>query len=138
MGRGPTALCAVALLVSGCGGSGDAPAQRGERLTGTRDAGWASRAEVEWLRDVADWSAAFAEAGSAVGAFEAGARFDAAARVLAPIRNCARSFAAEVGDAPTARLAESERNFRDSAMYRSDECRDGGELDLEERSTRFP
>jgi hypothetical protein len=93
-----------------------------------RDAGWASAAEVAWLGDVAEWSAAFAEAGSAVGAFESGARFDAAARgnddavdeyarVLAPIRNCARSFAAEVGDAPTARLAESERNFRDSCTH---------------------
>ena len=128
MGRGRIALCAVALLVSGCGGSGDAPAQGGERPTGTRDAGWASRAEVAWLGDVADWSAAFAEAGSAVGVFEAGARFDAAARgdddaideyarILAPIRRCGRSFSAVVGDAPTARLAESERSFRDSCTH---------------------
>ena len=129
MGRGLIALCAVALLVPGCGGVGEAPAQGGERSTaGTRDTGWASRAEVAWLGDVADWSAAFAQAGGAVGAFEAGARFDAAvrgddgaideyARVLAPIRHCGRSFSTQVGDAPTARLAESERNFRDSCTH---------------------
>lgn len=128
MGRGPIALCAVVLLVSGCGGGGDTPARGGERPTEARDDGWASRAEVVWLGDVADWSAAFAQAGSAVGVFEAGARFDAAvegddlaideyARVLDPIRRCSRSFAAEVGEAPTARLAEPEQRFRDSCAH---------------------
>jgi hypothetical protein len=136
MGRGPIALCAVALLVSGCGGSDDAPtrgpideAQR-TGVRGTGEAGWASRAELVWLGDVADWSAAFAQAGGAVGAFESGARFDAAVRgderaieeyerVLAPIRRCGRSFERRVGTAPTPRLAESEAGFRDScAQYR--------------------
>jgi hypothetical protein len=93
MGRGLIALCAVALLVPGCGGGGDATAQGGGRPTaGARDAGWASRAEVSWLADVADWSAGFAEAGSAV--------------------------------------------F--PATYCSSECRDGGELDLDEGSPQFP
>ena len=131
MGRGPIALCAVALLVSGCGGSDDVPARGGIAETQTqrgpeaRNGGWASRAELAWLGDVADWSAAFAEAGGAVGTFEAGARFDDAVRgdegaigeyerVLTPIRRCGRSFDARVGKAPTPRLAESERGFRDS------------------------
>ena len=75
MGRGPIALCAVALLVSGCGGSdgeralGGIADARPERTPSVRDAGWANRAEIAWLGDVADWSAAFAEAGSAVGSF---------------------------------------------------------------------
>ena len=134
MGRGPIALCAVALLVSGCGGSDDAPARGGiadarpERTPSVRDAGWANRAEIAWLGDVADWRAAVAEAGSAVGAFESGERFDAAVhgddraideyeRVLAPIRRCGRSFDSRVGEAPTARLAESEQGFRDSCSH---------------------
>ena len=127
MGRGPIALCAVALLVSGCSGSDDAPA-RGGIVDSRNGPEWATRAELSGLGDVADWSAAFAEAGGAVGTFEAGARFDDAVRgdegaieeyerVLTPIRQCGRSFDASVGEAPTARLAESEQGFRDSCSH---------------------
>jgi hypothetical protein len=143
MGRGLTVLCLVALL-AGCGGDEDPPARGGvagvqiELAPSSRGSAWANEGEVEWLGRLAGWNAELARAGGEVASFERGPRFDAVlrgeeeaveayARVLEPVRRCGDSFARDVGTAPSDRLADSERRFRDSCAH----YREGVDLMLE-------
>jgi hypothetical protein len=134
MGRVVATLACLSALAAGCGGDepraggGGVAGARVERSPAARERAWATRAEVAWLARVAAWNAGFADAGAAVARFEAGTTFDLVLRgeeravadyaeVLEPVRRCGESFATEVGKAPTARLRESERNFRDTCAH---------------------
>jgi hypothetical protein len=128
MRRGLLTIAAAGLL-AGCAGSAD---DRGGVAGVERSGGspWATPDEVEWLREVAEWSATFAEAGGRVASFEERDAFgrvlegddDAMAqyvRVLEPIRACTQSFRAAVGPAPTKRLRGPARAFaRSCGNYR--------------------
>lgn len=119
---GPAIVCLA--LLAGCGG---AQPERGGVLgvQHKEELRWASPAEVRWLGKVAHWSASFARVGSEVARFEDAPDFDSVLRgdtraldryriVLAPIRACGSTFGAAVGRAPTPRLRDSERGFRES------------------------
>lgn len=130
---GLAALVLVAAVPAGCGGEeartgGVAGVQTVRTKTAERG-GWATKPELAWLRKVAAWSAGFVEAGERVSRFETdGSRFQAVLRgdedavaqyreLLEPIRDCPDSFAREVGPAPTERLRDSARNFRESCRH---------------------
>jgi hypothetical protein len=122
---GPAVLC-VALL-AGCGGGAE-PEQGGVLGARYAEPRWATAAEVRWLGKVARWSAGFARIGAEVSRFESAAEFDRVLRgepravgryrrVLAPIRSCGSTFGEAVGQAPTLRLRDSERRFRESCAH---------------------
>ncbi len=132
MGRGLTAVAAASLLlVAGCGG--ESPREGGvagvqvERGA-AEGGGWATEDEVEWLERVAAWNKEFSDAGREVAEFEAGGAFEevlrgdddaieAYADALEPIRRCGETFAEDVGGAPSERLRDPERRFRDSCTH---------------------
>jgi hypothetical protein len=118
----PAIVCLA--LLAGCGG---AASERGGVLgvQHAEEPRWATPAEVRWLGKVARWSASFARTGAEVAEFETAPAFDSVLRgdaraldryrnVLAPIRACSSTFRTAVGRAPTPRLRDSERGFRDS------------------------
>ena len=126
-----------ASLLAGCAGGEDR--ERGGVLGAqfSSEPRWATPAEVRWLGKVARWSAAFARIGTEVSRFETAPEFDRVLRgeatavgryrrVLAPIRSCSSTFGAAVGRAPTPRLRDSERRFRESCAH----FRDGVDLML--------
>jgi hypothetical protein len=131
---GSAVLC-VALL-AGCGGGAE-PEQGGVLGAQYAEPRWATAAEVRWLGKVAHWSAAFARSGTEVSRFETAPEFDRVlrgepravgkyGRVLAPVRSCGSTFDVVVGRAPTPRLRDSERSFRESCAH----FRDGVDLML--------
>jgi hypothetical protein len=138
----PAVLC-VALLAA-CGGGAE-PEQGGVLGARYTEPRWATPAEVRWLGKVARWSAGFARIGVEVSRFETAPEFDRVLRgepravgryrrVLAPIRSCASTFGGSVGRAPTPRLRDSERRFRESCAR----FRDGVDLMLRAVGERDP
>lgn len=130
----PAVLCFA--LLAGCGGTAE-PEQGGVLGARYAEPRWATPAEVRWLGKVARWSASFARIGVEVSRFESAPAFDDVLRgepravdryrrVLAPIRSCGSTFGDAVGRAPTPRLRDSERRFRDSCAH----FRDGVDLML--------
>lgn len=125
-------LPALGLALVGCGSDapegGVAGVETVKQTSGPRGA-WATKPELRWLRSVAAWSEELAAAGREVAAFEDDAvefaralEGDRAAlreyrAVLEPIRRCPASFARVVGPAPTERLGESARGFRQSCAH---------------------
>lgn len=124
---------ALALGAAACAG-GDEPetaADAGRRsVQAPRPSdSFATRAELRWLERVADWSAAFSRAGGRVAAFESDPTyFDAVLEgdeeaigayreVLAPVRDCGRSFRRDVGAAPTARLRPAALDYVQSCAH---------------------
>lgn len=140
-----TTVILLALAVGGCGGEAGEPEAAGVAGVQTvKDSAesadaFATKAELRWLARLARWTAAFSDAGARVQAFEANEeRFtsalagEAEAReryeeLLAPIRDCDRSFARRVGPAPTERLNQAAESYRQSCGH----FRRGVELLLE-------
>jgi hypothetical protein len=124
----------IALALGGCGGEMERKAGGVAGVETVKDSStsadaFATREELRWLRRLADWSAAFANSGARVAAFEADdERFDPVLEgdsdalaeyreVLGPIRDCGQTFSRKVGRAPTDRLRESATNFVQSCAH---------------------
>lgn len=134
--RGAAAMVAtLALALSACGGGSGEPEAGGVagvqtvKDSAARADAFATKAELAWLGRLAEWTAAFSEAGARVQAFESDPeQFDAALAgepealeryrtLLAPIRDCGRTFTLRVGSAPTDRLRQAAVNYRQSCAH---------------------